>query len=78
MLLMSTGEASSDTPQSDIHMTTIRILELLPIDLIGPMQVESLRGKRYAFMCVNNFLDIHGYTFSGKNQTPLMHLKHYF
>ena len=37
------------------HMTTTRILEFLHMDLMGPMQVESLGGKRYAFVCVNYF-----------------------
>ena len=37
------------------HMTTIRTLELLHMDLMGPMQVESLDGKRYAFVCVDDF-----------------------
>ena len=37
------------------HMTTTRILKLLHIDLIGPMQLENLGGKKYAFVCVNNF-----------------------
>ena len=37
------------------HLSTTRTLELLHIDLIRPMQVESLRGKRYAFMCVDYF-----------------------
>ncbi|PNX84518.1 gag-pol polyprotein, partial [Trifolium pratense] len=27
------------------HLITSRVLELLHIDLMGPMQVESLRGK---------------------------------
>ncbi|MCI92669.1 gag-pol polyprotein, partial [Trifolium medium] len=27
------------------HLVTSRVLELLHMDLIGPMQVESLRGK---------------------------------
>ncbi|MCI87242.1 gag-pol polyprotein, partial [Trifolium medium] len=27
------------------HLTTSRVLELLHMDLMGPMQVESLGGK---------------------------------
>ena len=38
------------------HMTTTRILELVHMDLLGPMQVESLGGKRYA-LCVLTTLD---------------------
>ncbi|CAJ2652046.1 unnamed protein product [Trifolium pratense] len=37
------------------HLTTTRVLELLHIDLMGPMQVESLGGKRYAFVMVDDF-----------------------
>ncbi|MEX5533318.1 hypothetical protein, partial [Pseudomonas syringae] len=29
------------------HQTTTKVLELLHMDLMGPMQVESLGGKRY-------------------------------
>ncbi|GAU49481.1 hypothetical protein TSUD_286190 [Trifolium subterraneum] len=32
------------------HSTTTRVLELLHMDLMGPMQVESLGGKRYNIM----------------------------
>ena len=37
------------------HLTTSRVLELLHMDLMGPMQVESLGGKRYVFVCVDDF-----------------------
>ncbi|KAL5849177.1 hypothetical protein ACOSQ4_007190 [Xanthoceras sorbifolium] len=32
-----------------------RPLELLHMDLMGPMQTESLGGKRYIFVCVDDF-----------------------
>ena len=35
--------------------TTTRVLELLHIDLMGPMQVESIGGKLYVFVCVDDF-----------------------
>ena len=35
--------------------TTTRILKLLHMDLMGPMRVEILRGKRYDFVCVDDF-----------------------
>ena len=41
------------------HTTTLRVLELLHMDLMGPMQVESMGGKRYVFVCVDDFLKIH-------------------
>ncbi|XP_073024178.1 uncharacterized protein [Primulina eburnea] len=34
---------------------TTRCLELLHIDLMGPMEVESLGGKKYSFVCVDDF-----------------------
>ena len=37
------------------HLTTSRVLELLLMDLMGPMQIESLGGKRYVFVCVDDF-----------------------
>ena len=35
--------------------TATKVLELLHMDLIGPMQVESIVGKRYVFVCVDDF-----------------------
>ncbi|KAK2380916.1 putative mitochondrial protein [Trifolium repens] len=37
------------------HQGTSRVLELLHMDLMGPMQVESLGGRRYAFVVVDDF-----------------------
>ena len=37
------------------HQVTSRVLELLHMDLMGPMQVESIGGKRYAFVVVDDF-----------------------
>ncbi|KAK2436692.1 secreted RxLR effector protein [Trifolium repens] len=37
------------------HQVTSRTLELLHMDLMGPMQVESLGGRRYAFVVVDDF-----------------------
>lgn len=34
---------------------TTRCLELLHMDLIGPMEVESLGGKKFSFVCVDDF-----------------------
>ncbi|XP_073056906.1 uncharacterized protein [Primulina eburnea] len=34
---------------------TTRCLELLHMDLMGPMEVESLGGKKYSFVCVDDF-----------------------
>ena len=37
------------------HPSTTRVLELLHMDLMGPMPVESLGGKRYVFICVDDY-----------------------
>lgn len=37
------------------HITTKKVLELMHMDLMGPMQVESIVGKRYVFVCVDDF-----------------------
>jgi len=37
------------------HQVTTNVLELLHIDLMGPMQVESLGGRNYEFVCVDDF-----------------------
>ena len=37
------------------HDTTSTVLELLHMDLMGPMQVESLGGKKYAYVVVDDF-----------------------
>ena len=34
---------------------TNRVLELLHMDLMGPMQIESLGGKKHVFICVEGF-----------------------
>ena len=34
---------------------TNKVLELLHVDLMGLMQIESLDGKKYVFVCVNDF-----------------------
>ena len=36
-------------------VNTSRVLELLHMDLMGPIQEESLNGKRYIFVCVDVF-----------------------
>jgi hypothetical protein len=42
------------------HQGTSRVLELLHMDLMGPVQVESLGGRRYAFFVVDDFQDTLG------------------
>ncbi|MCI11446.1 putative gag-pol polyprotein, partial [Trifolium medium] len=37
------------------HLTTSKVLELLHMDLMEPMQVEGFGGKRYVFVVVDDF-----------------------
>ena len=37
------------------HLTTSKVLELLHMDLMEPIQVESLGGKKYAYVVVDDF-----------------------
>ena len=37
------------------HLSTKRVLELLHMDIMGLMHIESSRGKRYAFVCVDDY-----------------------
>ena len=37
------------------YLSTKEPLELLHMDLMGPMQTESLGGKRYIFVCIDDF-----------------------
>jgi hypothetical protein len=37
------------------HLATTKVLELLHMDFMGPMQVESLGGKKYVLVVVDDF-----------------------
>jgi len=37
------------------HQVTSKVLELLHMDLMGPMQIESIGGKRYVLVVVDDF-----------------------
>lgn len=41
-------------PKLQYH-TTSKVMEVLHMDLMGPMQVESLGGKRYAYVVFGYF-----------------------
>lgn len=41
------------------HLTTSKVLELLHMNLMGSMQVEILGGRRYIFVCVDDFSKVH-------------------
>ena len=52
---MSTGKQVRSSHKVAQHLSTIGTLDLLHMDLMGPTQVESLRGKTYAFLCFYDF-----------------------
>jgi hypothetical protein len=49
------GKQTRMSHQKLRHDTTTKVLELLHMDLMGPMQVESLGGKKYAYVVVDDF-----------------------
>ena len=55
------------------HDTTSRVLELLHRDLMGPMQMESLGGKKYAYVVVDDFSR---YTWVNFMRENLMYLRY--
>ena len=57
------------------HTSTFKVIKLFHMDLMGPMQVESIAGKRY-FLCVLMIsLGLLGYLLLERNQTHLIPLK---
>ena len=49
------GKQTKMSHQKIQHLTTSKVLELLLLDLMGPVQVESLGGKKYAYVVVDDF-----------------------
>jgi hypothetical protein len=49
-------------------MTTSRPLELLRMDLFGPVAYLSIRGSKYGIVFVDNFPTLLGYSFCRINQ----------
>ena len=47
------------THKSGEHGRTSHVLELLHMDLMGPMQVESLGGKKYVLVVVDEVFQIY-------------------
>ena len=42
-------------------ISTAKPLELLHMDLFGPTKTTCLDGKRYGFVIINDFFDLHGF-----------------
>lgn len=49
------GKQLKSVHKVDQQITTLRVLELLHMDLMGPMQVKSVTEKWYIFVCVDDF-----------------------
>ncbi|XP_012847829.1 PREDICTED: uncharacterized protein LOC105967762 [Erythranthe guttata] len=49
------GKQIKSSHRALANVRTSGNLELLHMDLMGPMQVESIGGKRYIFVCVDDF-----------------------
>ncbi|CAJ2665853.1 unnamed protein product [Trifolium pratense] len=49
------GKQTKVSHQKLQHLSTSRVLELLHMDLMGPIQVESLGGKKYVLVIVDDF-----------------------
>src|ERR1051325_9561052 len=49
------GKQTKTSHQKVQRLTTTKVLELLHMDLMGPMQVESLGGKKYAYVVVDDY-----------------------
>lgn len=48
-------KADEDRSKSTSHIKSRRPLELFHMDLMGPVQVESIGGKKYVFVCVDDY-----------------------
>ncbi|CAJ2667397.1 unnamed protein product [Trifolium pratense] len=49
------GKQTKVSHQKLQHLSTSRVLELLHMDLMGPIQVESFGGKKYVLVVVDDF-----------------------
>ncbi|KAA0035673.1 gag-pol polyprotein [Cucumis melo var. makuwa] len=64
------GKQTKTSHRSLKECYTIRVLELLHLDLMGPMQIESLGGKKYVLVVVDDYSRITWVQFlKGKSDT---------
>jgi hypothetical protein len=64
------GKQVGSTHHSKNVMTTTRPLELLHMDLFGPVAYLSIGGSKYGLVIVDDFPASLGYSFCRKNQKP--------
>ena len=66
------GKQVANTHPTKAFMSTTRVLELLHMDLFGPTTYKSLGRNLYCLVIVDDYQDIHGYSFFMTN--PKLHL----
>jgi hypothetical protein len=64
------GKQVGSTHHSKNVMTTSRPLELLHMDLFGPVAYLSIRGSKYGLVIVDDFPASLGYSFCRIKQKP--------
>ncbi|KAK0588753.1 hypothetical protein LWI29_005016 [Acer saccharum] len=53
--LCQLGKQTKLSHKKNSYIATKRPLELVHMDLMGPIQTESINGKKYIFVCVDDF-----------------------
>ena len=72
------GKQNKSSHKKVKEIRTIRSLELLHIDLMGPMHTKSRCGKRYVLMIVDDFSRYSFMSFLRKKSEAIKHLKPLF
>lgn len=49
------GKQTHEVHKRVQRITSEKVLDLIHMDLMAPMQVESLRGKKYILVCVDDY-----------------------
>ena len=49
------GKQTKSVHKKVTHLATFRPLELIHMDLMGPTRTQSINGKRYIFLAVDDF-----------------------
>ncbi|CAA0834065.1 Zinc knuckle (CCHC-type) family protein, partial [Striga hermonthica] len=71
------GKQTRTSHKSLNHIASKQILELLHMDLMSPIQVESYQGKKYIFVCVDDFSRYTCVDFCVKSLTHSLPLSHF-
>ena len=49
------GKQTRSQHKSIEHLVTSKCLELIHMDLVSPVQTESIAGKRYIYVCLDDY-----------------------